>query len=88
VPFVSPVTERGLADPEAVIEPGIHVAVYAVIGDPPLEGAVNVTAAEPFPGVAVPIAGAAGDVLYVRAAGFVSNPLLVGVRVTGRQMSA
>jgi hypothetical protein len=54
-----------------------------VIADPPVAPAVKVSVAEPFPAVAVPIAGAAGDVAYVSADGFVSDPLLEGVRITG-----
>jgi hypothetical protein len=36
-----------------------------------------------LPAVAVPIVGAPGGVAYVRAAGLVSEPLLLGVSVTG-----
>ena len=36
-----------------------------------------------LPAVADPIVGAPGGVAYVRAAGFVSVPLLLGVSVTG-----
>ena len=48
-----------------------------------LAGAVNDTVICPLPPVAVPITGASGGVAYVRAAGFVSIPLLLGVSVTG-----
>jgi hypothetical protein len=55
-----------------------------VIAEPPvLAGAVNDTVACPLPAVAVPIVGAPGGVAYVRAAGLVSVPLLLGVSVTG-----
>jgi hypothetical protein len=55
-----------------------------VIADPPvLAGAVNDTEACPLPAVAVPIVGAPGGVAYVRAAGLVSVPLLLGFNVTG-----
>jgi hypothetical protein len=64
VPFVRPVTESGLADPVAVILPGVHVAVYPVITEPPvLPGAVNATETDPLPAVAAPMVGAAGGVL-------------------------
>jgi hypothetical protein len=54
------------------------------MADPPvLAGAVKDTEAEPFPAVAAPMMGAPGAVAYVRASGFVSEPLLLGVRVTG-----
>ena len=45
--------------------------------------AVNDTVVCPLPAVAVPIVGALGGVAYVRAGGLVSEPLLLGVRVTG-----
>ena len=48
-----------------------------------LAGAVNHTVACPLPAVAVPIVGALGGVAYVRAGGLVSEPLLLGVSVTG-----
>jgi hypothetical protein len=63
VPFVSPVTVKGLLDPVVVAAPGLQVAVYAVIGEPPVDGTENATVAEPFPAVTVPMPGAAGDVL-------------------------
>ena len=46
-------------------------------------GGVNVTVACALPAVAVPIVGALGGVAYVRAAGLVSEPLLLAVSVTG-----
>ena len=48
-----------------------------------LAGGVNDTVACPLPAVAVPIVGAPGGVAYVRAGGLVSEPLLLGVSVTG-----
>ena len=63
VPFVSPETVIGLADPTPVTAPGLQVAVYVVIADPPVaSGGVKLTAADPPPAVAVPTAGAAGRV--------------------------
>jgi hypothetical protein len=59
----SPVTIIGLAEPVAVIPPGLEVTVYPVIAEPPLlTGAVNVTVTWPLPAVAVPIVGAPGTV--------------------------
>ena len=53
----------GLEAPDTLMLPGLQVAVYPVMADPPLApGAVKVTDAEAFPGVAVPIVGAPGDV--------------------------
>ena len=53
----------GLPEAVAVLPPGEEVAVYWVIGLPPLDdGAVNVTVACVFPDVAVPIVGAPGTV--------------------------
>jgi hypothetical protein len=55
-----------------------------VIADPPLlAGAENDTEIDPLPGVAVPIPGVAGGVLYVNAEGLESEPLLPGISVTG-----
>ena len=62
--MVSPVTVMGEAAPVALRAP--QVAVYEVIGEPPLEaGGVNETAACAFPAVAVPIVGAPGTVARV-----------------------
>jgi hypothetical protein len=67
-PFVSPVTVIGLPAPEAVSPPGDDVTVYEVIGAPPLSpGAMKLTVACPFPGVAVVIVGAPGIVRGVTA---------------------
>jgi hypothetical protein len=61
--LVSPVTVIGLVEPVPVKPPGLEVAVYPVIAEPPLlAGAVNVTVACAFPAVAVPIVGAPGTV--------------------------
>jgi hypothetical protein len=63
VPLVSPVTVIGLVEPVPVILPGVEVAVYPVIADPPLlAGAVNVTIACALPAVAIPIVGVPGTV--------------------------
>jgi hypothetical protein len=65
--FVSPLTVMGL--PVPVFEPDVpllldvHVAVKPVIVAPPLlAGGVNVTEADAFPRVALPIVGAPGTV--------------------------
>ena len=63
VPLLSPETVIGLDDPVPVIAPGLHVAVYPVMADPPvLPGAVKATDADPSPAVAVPMVGAAEGV--------------------------
>jgi hypothetical protein len=57
------VTEIGDELPDAVIPPGLEVAVYDVIAAPPsLAGAVNATLAVVPETVAVPIVGAPGTV--------------------------
>ena len=49
-----------------VMFPGLEVAVYDVIAEPPSEaGAVKGTDAWPFPAVAVPMVGASGTVAGV-----------------------
>jgi hypothetical protein len=68
VPFVKPVTlivPEPACDIVPVIPPGLDVAVYPVITDPPLStGAVKETKALSVPpAVAVPIVGAPGTVL-------------------------
>jgi hypothetical protein len=45
VPFVSPVTVIGLAEPDAVAPPGEAVTVYELIAEPLVEGAVKLTVA-------------------------------------------
>jgi hypothetical protein len=63
VPFVSPVTVRGLDGPEAVKPPGLEVTVYEVIGLPPSEaGGLKLIVACPLPAVAVTAVGAPGAV--------------------------
>jgi hypothetical protein len=63
----SPLTATGEDAPVPVIDPGLEVAVYPVIADPPLsEGAVKATVADVVPvAVAVPIVGAPGTVLGI-----------------------
>ena len=63
VPPVSPTTVIGLDDPVPVNAPGLHVATYVVIADPPFApGGAKLTTAAPFPAVALPMTGAAGEV--------------------------
>ena len=63
VPLESPVTVIGLAVPVPVKPPGLEVAVYPVMAEPPsLAGAVNATEACAFPAATVPIVGAPGTV--------------------------
>jgi hypothetical protein len=64
VPVVNPETVMGEDAPVPVMLPGLDVAVYPVIVEPPLsDGAVNVTVASLLvPAVAVPIVGAPGTV--------------------------
>src|SRR5450759_3537090 len=67
-PLDRPVTNRLVAPAAAGCRPPICAFVaalttlteYPVIGEPPLAGVVQVTEAEPFPAVAVPITGASG----------------------------
>jgi hypothetical protein len=75
VPSVSPVTatlvEGGLpltAVGACAVVPMYGVTVYRVIGLPPLDGAVQLTTAEPLPGVAVTPVGAEGRVAGVTGA--------------------
>jgi hypothetical protein len=63
VPLVRPATVTGLLVPVPVMLPGLEVAVYKVIGAPPLElGAVNHTAALTLPPTGTPMVGAPGTV--------------------------
>ena len=56
--------QLGLDVPVAEMFPGLQVAVYCVIGEPPLlPGAVNATAADPEPAVAAPMVGGPGGVV-------------------------
>ena len=58
---MSPVIVSGDAGPLAVRPPGEDVAVYEVIGEPPVDaGGVKVTVACEIPAVAVPIVGGPG----------------------------
>ena len=67
VPFVRPVTVSGLAEPVAVKLPGVEVAVKLVATPPVLVG-VKLTVACAFPATAVPIVGALGAAVGVKAA--------------------
>ena len=61
VPAVKPETVMGEDAAVPVNPPGLDVAVYPVMAEPPLfVGAVNATEAEDTPAVAVPIVGAPG----------------------------
>jgi hypothetical protein len=63
-----PLTVTGLDAPDAVKPLGFDVAVYPVIVDPPVAGAVNTTftcVVASVPAVGVPIVGAAGTVVAV-----------------------
>jgi len=65
VELLRPLTVTGEDAPVPVIDPGLEVAVYPVIADPPLsDGAVKATLADvAVATVAVPIVGAPGTVL-------------------------
>jgi hypothetical protein len=67
VPAVNPETVIGDDAAVPVILPGLEVAVYTVIAEPPSSvGAVNVTDADDAPDcVAVPMVGAPGTVLGI-----------------------
>jgi hypothetical protein len=68
VPLVSPVTTRGLPPPDATAPPGDAVAVYPVIGAPPvLAGAVKLTNTCPWPPMPLTLVGAPGTVAGVTA---------------------
>ena len=61
VPLVKPVTEIGDEAADAVTSPGVDLAIYSVIAEPPTSaGAVNGTDAAASPAEAVPIVGAPG----------------------------
>jgi hypothetical protein len=62
VPFVRPVTIIPDEPPVAVKPPVLEETVYEVIGEPPLDGAVNEIVACPFPATAVTPVGAFGTV--------------------------
>lgn len=59
-PFVKPVTVSGDVKPVPVKLPGVEIALYCVIADPPSEFPANVIDAEALRGVAVPIVGTLG----------------------------
>ena len=74
VPFVSPVIEqvRGFVSTPTVVEhdapPGVAVAVYPVMGDPPSEeGAVHEVTADALPRIAETADGADGATAGVTA---------------------
>lgn len=54
--------QESAVDVVQVNEPGVDVTRYRVIADPPVTGAVQVTNAEPLPGVAPVITGEFGVV--------------------------
>jgi hypothetical protein len=61
VPLVKPVTLIGEEAAVAVTLPGVEIAPYPVMAEPPtLDGGVNATDAEAPPPVAVPMVGALG----------------------------
>ena len=61
MPFVSPVTVIGLADPVAVLPPGIAVTVYEVAALQPVDtGAVKLTVACVLPATADTAVGTPG----------------------------
>ena len=66
VPFTRPVTVIGELDAVPVKPPGVDVAMYEVMDEPPFEtGAVKLTDAFPFPAVALPIVGGSGTLAGV-----------------------
>jgi hypothetical protein len=67
VPFVKPVIVIGLDEPVPVMFPGLDVAVYPVIDEPPVAFAVNDTDACALLAVTSPIVGACGTVVAVTA---------------------
>ena len=67
VPFCRPVSVAVRTFSTVIAEPTEGVTTYAVIGEPPLKGAVQVTTAEEFPGVANTAVGTPGMVAGVTA---------------------
>ena len=60
-PLVKPVTVTGEDAAEPMNAPGVDIAEYDEMTEPPtLDGAVNVTDADASPPVAVPMVGALG----------------------------
>jgi hypothetical protein len=55
-------TVSGLTADVAVTAPGLQVAVYPVIAEPPVAGAVKPSDTDALPGVIDEMAGAAGGV--------------------------
>jgi hypothetical protein len=77
VPFVSPVTVRGLGVPVTDIPPGLEITVYREIGIPPSDtGGVKLTVACVLPARAVTPMGAPG-----REAGVTALEAVEGVPV-------
>ena len=62
-----------LARPVQVLLPGVDVAVYPVIGDPPLAGTDHATVAVPLPALAV-ATGADGLVAGTRSVACAPGP--------------
>ena len=85
VPLVRPLTTIGEDEPVLAIEPGVDIARYCVIAEPPSDdGAEKVTDALVFPGVAVPTTGALGTTafaVYVSADGLLRPTPFVMVSV-------
>jgi len=66
VPFASPVTVIGEAEPVPLMPPGLEVTTYPMIAEPPLlAGGVKATEACALPALAVPMVGAPGTVAGV-----------------------
>jgi len=77
IPFVRPVTVRGLVVPVTVFPSGDEVTVYPVIADPPFDaGAVKLNIASIFPAVAVTFVGTPGTADGVTAVEAVEGKLL------------
>lgn len=68
VPFVNPLTTQLVADDVQVKLPGDEMTWYAVIADPPFEGAVQLTVTWPLPTTPVTDVGAPGTVTGMTAA--------------------
>jgi hypothetical protein len=81
VPLVSPVTVMGLAEPFAVILPGVEVTVYPVTTAPP-PGAVKVTVACALPAAATTFVGANSAVVNVISFPYAVPALFVAYALT------
>ena len=69
MPFVSPVTLTGELAAVPILPPGVLVAVYSVIGEPPLfAGGVKTTSTLVSPAIGTPMVGAPGKVKSVTGA--------------------